>query len=208
MRLLTIGVEYTGRLQLFGCGITSANLFESKIIELANKFGQQITHNCRLRGLECTRSRISKEMHEIFRDLHHEKVIIYYSGHGDHMAGLEFWQLPDGRIDQKNIATLVNEIEDNSLVYIFSESCSSEHMCNTHIATRKYVSIGATQDYEDAIMTCDGGVMTMNIVKIISSKSENFTLRSLWESMLESGVEIEHFSIRYSDEHLLDENVF
>lgn len=208
MRLLTIGVEYKGRLQLFGCGITSANLFESKILEMSNKFEHKITHNVRLRGLECTKSQISNEIHNIFKDLNDEKVIIYYSGHGDHISGIEYWQLPDGHLDQKNIATLVNEIEDNSVVYLFSESCSSEHMCNTHLATKKYVSIGATQDYEDAIMTCDGGVMTMNILNILSSKSENFTLRNLWDSMLNENVEIEHFSIRYSDEHLLDETLF
>lgn len=205
MRLLTIGCEYKGSLSLYGCGITSANIFEQKIISM---MGTKITHNISLRGLECNEVKIINAFHAIFKDLHNEKVIIYYSGHGDHTTTKEYWQTSSGRIDQMKIASLINEIDDDSIVYIFSESCSSEHMCNAKIANRNYVSIGATQDYEDAIITCDGGVMTCSIVSIFNNFGPEITIREFWNHMLKSGVTVEHFSLRYSDERFLDMTLF
>lgn len=205
MRLLTIDCEYRGNLALYGCGITSANVFEEKVKSIV---GPKITKCISLRGLECNESRITNAINEILHDLHDEKVIIYYSGHGNTSSNKEYWQTTSGCIDQIKIASLVNQIDDESLVYIFSESCFSEHMCNTKVAHKNYVSIGATQDWEDAIITCDGGVMTCAIVNIFEQYREEMTVREFWNSLLASGVTIEHFSLCYSHERFLDIPMF
>lgn len=185
---------------LYGCGITSANVFDDRLTSI---YEDKITKHIKLRGLECNEHNILDAFHEILKDLNNEHVIIYYSGHGDHSCSKEYWQTSGGIIDQIRIATLVNEVQDDSCVFIFSESCSSEHMCNTKVAKHNYVSIGATQDYEDAIITCDGGVMTCVISEIFKTLETSITIDKLWNAMLESGVDIEHFSLRYSDEKFL-----
>lgn len=205
MRLLTIGAEYKGSMALFGCGITSANVFEDQILKTLS---DKPSVHLRLRGHECNQKNIISYFTQILNDLDNEKVIIYYAGHGDRAGGKEFWHTVAGNIDQQRIARMINEIEDDSLVYLFSESCSSEHMCNIKLAKKNYISIGATLDHEDAIITSDGGVMTCTIINILKEIHIDFTLRDFWHKMMLSGVTIEHFSLRYSHEKFLDEKMF
>jgi hypothetical protein len=205
MRLLTIGTEYRGGMTLFGCGITSANIFDAEIMRIC---GDAISLNIKLRGVECTEQKIIASIHRILHDLKDENVIIYYSGHGNIHSNIEYWQASSGTVDQIKIANLLNEITDNSIVYLFSDSCSSSHMCNQKIIHKNYVSIGATQDHEDAIITSEGGVMTCVIVEILKTIKPGFTVRHLWNAMLDAGISIEHFSLKFSDEIYLDQPMF
>ena len=110
MRLLTIGAEYRGPLNLFGCGITSANVFEKQVLET---FDETPTMHLRLRGTECTSDKIIKYFRVILSNLDNENVFIYYAGHGNKIRNREYWHTSCGNVDQIKIASLINEINDD-----------------------------------------------------------------------------------------------
>lgn len=197
--LITIGAEYHGGLYLYGCAIRSADLFEECIsskIPLKSKIS--------LRGREANTKNITSEISKLM-NLADGKLIIYYAGHGDHIGTKEHWQTASGNIDQIQISTLLDTSKGIDIILI-SESCSSEHMINSGFIHKNYVYYGATQDYEDAIMTCDGGVFTdviINAIYYFHQIGENFTCRQLWDYIHSSGVTIEHFSLKYSTDEQL-----
>lgn len=207
MNLLTVGAEYKGSMGLFGCGVYSANLVESKIKE---KFGDKIVNCVSLRGENCTSSNIISSIKELISNK--RKTIIYYAGHGDHhmvdKKYIEYWNTPSGQVDQIKLGNILSEISDNSFVVLLSESCSSEHMINPTAMKKHFISIGATQDYEDAMMTCDGGLFSVALIETLKSLEENFTVSEFISSLSTRMIEVEHFSVRYSDGFLLSEIMF
>lgn len=207
MNLLTIGAEYNGNMRLFGCGITSANLFEHQIKE---KFGDKISNCISLRGTNCTSSNIISTIKTLIANK--KKTIIYYAGHGDHhmvnKGYIEYWNTPSGRVDQINLGNILSEISDDSFVILLSESCSSAHMINPDAMKKHFVSIGATQDHEDAIITCDGGLFSIAVVETLKSLELDFTVQDFISSLSTRMIEVEHFSVKYSDGFLLSEIMF
>lgn len=197
--LLTIGAEYRGNLQLYGCAIRSADLFEQCISSKIN-----LASVTSIRGFQANTKNITKEIMRLM-NLTEGKLIIYYAGHGDHIGSREHWQTASGNIDQIQMASLLDMSKGIDVILI-SESCSSEHMINSGFIHKNYVYYGATQDYEDAIMTCDGGVFTDVVIDAINNLGEDFTCRELWNYINSSGITMEHFSLRYSREQQLQKN--
>ena len=194
--LLTIGAEYSGRLQLYGCAVKSADIFESFI-----KSKTQLESNIRLRGKEANVMNITKKISSLLT-FETGKIIIYYAGHGDHIGTKEHWLTSSGVLDQIRLSGILNCSRGIEIILI-SESCSSEHMINSHFIDKNYVYYGATQDYEDANMTCDGGIFTQEIIKCMEklwNNERSFKHNELMELLLHSTVEVEHFSVRYSSE--------
>ena len=207
MNLLTIGIEYSGSMHLSGCGIKSANIFEEAIKE---KMGDNLEMVISLRGKECTAQTIISSIKHITSN--GKRTIIYICSHGDHRFTkdymLEYWNTASGCLDQIQIGNLLNDALDTSFVILFSESCSSEHMINHDVIKKRYVSIGATQDREDAMLTCDGGLLAMTSIDIIKTIPNDCKISDFTKLLLASGVTVEHFAVAYSDEGILEEIMF
>lgn len=198
--LLTIGAEYSGSMYLYHNAEKSADLFESAITSKIN------CTSIKLRGKDANSINIVNSIHNLSTRSDLERIIIYYSGHGNHCGNKEHWQTSCGNIDQIKMATLVNEL--NPLVVVVSESCSSEHMINTKFAKHPYISIGATLDYQDAILTGDGGLFTLKIVESINELHNKSTFNDLMINLMNKKVEIETFSFISSHSDLLNKLIF
>ena len=195
-------------MNLYGCGIKSANIFESTIKE---KLGNKLNKIISLRGFDCSSENIIKSIQEIIKDCN--KAIIYIFCHGDHRITnnhmIEYWEPPSGQhIDQIKIAGYFNELSNNSMVILFSESCSSEHLINKIAMKKRYLSIGSTQDNEDSIVTCDGGLFSLALIETIKEINHNCNINDFINHLMTKSVEIEHFSPLYSDKEILDEFIF
>lgn len=200
IHLLTIGVEYTGHNYISGCAITSANLFEDCISSKV-----RLHKNCRLRGYEANLTNITRTILKLMEE-EEGKLIIYYAGHGDHIGNLEHWQTNAGNITQKKLASLLNKSEGIETIVI-SESCSSEHMINSSVINKEYMYYGATQDYEDAMMSCDGGIFTIELVAILDrlwQENRKFTHQDVIRELNKSNFDTSHFSIRCSEQEVTD----
>lgn len=207
MNLLTIGTEYGGSKHLYGCGITSANIFEA---EMKRKLSNKITKCISLRGKTCTTNAIISAIKSLISN--GKKTIIYYSGHGNHRMTkdgfIEYWDTPSGPIDQIKIGNILSDIHADSFAIVISESCSSEHMVNLVAMKKRFVSIGATLDHQDAIITCDGGLFTMALVETLKSLDDDFKVSEFISSLFTRTIDVEQFSVRYSDNDLLEETMF
>lgn len=207
MNILTIGTEYSGCMKLHGCGIKCADLFEDVMKE---KFSDKINKIVSLRGFDCTSEKISDEIESITKN--EGKIIIFYSGHGNHLFMdlnyIEYWDTPNGIIDQIKIAKMLNKISEDSRVLFFSESCSSEHLINKIVMKKHYLSIGACHDEEDAIITSDGGLFTMALIETIRESSDDCKIIDFVNILNDKRVEVESFSIRLSHEKLFDEKMW
>lgn len=198
--LLTIGGEYNGHMYLYRNAEKSADLFANTII---SKFQHHVNINhIKIRGSACNPDNICRTILSL-SETECKRIIIYFSGHGDHIGNREFWQTPRGNIDQIKIAGLVNMLKP--LVIVISDSCSSEHMVNLKIVDHPYISLGATLDNQDAMMTGDGGLFTIILSEIIDRLQTDFTIRDLFNEIMLSRVEIETFSVNHSHDLILDE---
>ena len=200
--VLTIGPEYRGGMYLYHSAEKSADLFEKVI---SSKFPCNMI---KLRGSNSTSANIIKTISSLSKLSENdcERIIIYYSGHGNHIGNKEYWDTASGTVDQIKISELLNMLKP--LVLVISDSCSSEHMINSHFIIHPYVSIGATLDYQDAMMTCDGGLFTIELCKIIDEIDVNFTFQELINKVIENRIDVETFSIRYSSSELLLEKFY
>lgn len=197
--LITIGPEYSGSMFLYHNAEKSADLFEKCFVD---KFG---ISTVKIRGKSANAQNIINTINEhIYReDL--QLLYIYYCGHGNHINKKEFWDTASGHVDQQTIAKIVNK--SNPLVVVISDSCSSEHMINLKLINHRYISIGATLDHQDAIMTGDGGLFTNIFIERISDFSSETTFAELHLAMKDSP-EIETFSFLYSSQEVLDHKLF
>lgn len=198
--LLTIGPEYRGGMFLYHNAEKSADLFEKMILSKIE------CETIKLRGSNSTATNIVSTITELSKRNDLKRIFIYYSGHGDHCGNKEHWQTSSGNVDQIKMAQLINNLKP--LVVVISDSCSSEHMINTKFATHPYVSIGATKDYEDAMMTGDGGLFTLFMKECFDELDSNFTFIDLVDKLQSKKIEVEHFSILSSDVSLLNEKFF
>lgn len=198
--LLTIGPEYNGSMYLYHNAEKSADLFEETILLKIQ------CETIKIRGEDSTENNITKTISELSNRNDLRRIIIYYSGHGNHYANREYWQTSQGNIDQIKIAELVNNIKP--LVVIISDSCSSEHMINSKFIHHPYITFGATLDNQDAIMTGDGGLFTLSLIESIKELDLFFTFNDLIDSLNRKKIDIETFSHRYSDNSILSMNFF
>lgn len=202
--LLTIGVEYTGHNHIYGCAIRSADLFEHCI-------SSKINLECKisLRGYEANLNKITDTILKLMQE-DDGKLIIYYAGHGNHIGNLEHWQTNSGNLNQVKLANLLNKSKGIETIVI-SESCSSEHMINAQVIRKDYMYYGATQDYEDALISSDGGIFTLELVSIIDrlwNKDRNFTHKEVIEELEKSQFDCSHFSVRYSKNSITENSFF
>jgi hypothetical protein len=191
MKLLTIGMEYSG--SLMGTGERSADAFEAGVLERSRPSAV-----VRLRG-HVSSTRVVHEVRSLVQSSSGETVIVYYAGHGDRTARGECWCCSRGSVSQRTVARTINE--STGTVVVFSDSCSSEHIVNASVVDVDYVSIGACLDSEDALMTGDGGLFTLSLVNGIRVSN---TIGELWSFLMDAGVTAEHFSLRHSSEELLE----
>lgn len=206
MNLLTIGTEYTGSLQLYGCGIKSANLFENIMKE---KFTEKLENIISLRGNECTCDKIMDSIKLLIENK--KKTVIFYCGHGNrcniNSHFIEYWDTISGPIDQIKMAKMLNNIPEDNIVILFSESCSSEHMINPIVMKKRYLYVGATQDYESAIITCDGGLFSMALVETLNEIDIECNIEEFISKLMETKIDAEHFSVQMSDVNILNEKL-
>lgn len=194
--LLTIGPEYSGGMYLYHNAEKSADLFEQAMLNLFP------IETIKLRGRNASASNILKYIDELINRSDISRVFIYYSGHGNHCGNREFWQTASGSVDQIKLAELVNK--SKPIVIVISDSCSSEHLVNTKLATHSYITLGATLDYQDAIMTGDGGLFTSILVECLKEINHETSFNDLFNMLRTRTVEIETFSFRFSHDHVSD----
>jgi hypothetical protein len=208
--ILTIGAEYGGYLKLWGNGIKTADIFEETMIEFAGTVYAECKLTTRsLRGAKCTHDNIVSELQLLVKTVNDAKhsihVMVLYAGHGNHQGWFakavrdsyhncnEYWQTPGGNVYETELAEILNTIDNkDARVMVISESCSSEHMINDTICKNaNWITIGATLDYQDAIMDGDGGIMThcfTDTIKIMlaqlkTADAEMWTLEQFWKQM-------------------------
>lgn len=202
--LITIGPEYNGGMFLYHTAEKSADIFESVIKSKCDSKNYQ----CKiisLRGSNANANNIINTISSLsnLNETDCKRIIIFYSGHGNSASNKEYWQTPNGNVDQIKISQLINELKP--LVIIISDSCSSEHMVNSKFIKNPYISLGATMDDQDAMMSGDGGLFTLELCKIINGIDPNFTFADLFYKIFDNKIDIETFSIKYSSDKLLDE---
>ncbi len=197
--LLTIGPEYSGGMYLYHNAEKSADLFEETMKSIFT------IETIKLRGHEASSSNILKYINIIINRSDIQRVYIYYSGHGNNCGNKEFWQTSTGTIDQIKMAELINK--SKPLVIVISDSCSSEHMVNCKLASHSFITLGATLDYQDAIMTGDGGLFTNILVECLKKITNETTFNDLFNLLEERSVEIEKFSFRYSSTKIIHEKI-
>jgi hypothetical protein len=205
LKILTIGAEYKGSKNIYGCGIKSADMFESEIL---SKFEDRIKTNVSLRGFDCTSNNIISEIIKITSNLKNEKVIIYYTGHGNINGIYEYWDTSSGHVCQIKLAKIFNELPDCSSVVVFSDSCDSAHNINKLLMKKSYVTIGATRERQDANMSCDGGIFTQCLIKTLQNINSDCTVNEFWEKLNSYDVTVEEFTLACSDDNMLTSIMF
>lgn len=120
--------------------------------------------------LERNRNLVIKKLKEIAQELSNpnKKAIVYYYGHGDQIRDKsgdekdgkdEIWQT-QGIIDDE-ISKIFANIHDSSILYLFSDSCSSGSMIDEYYNKKNWVTISSANDKQDSLATSDGGVFTL-----------------------------------------------
>ena len=200
--LVTIGPEYDKSMFLYHDAEISADLFEKVI---TTKYP---CNSIRLRGHESTAENIIKTISSLssLTESDCERIIIYYSGHGNIAGKKEYWQTPSGNVDQIKIAELINTLKP--LVIIISDSCDSEHMVNANFIRHQYISLGATKQNQDALMSGDGGLFTLELTRIIGDLHEDFTFSELFDKIFDDKIEVESFSVGFSSSDIFTMKFF
>lgn len=201
--VITFAPEYNGSMYLYHNAELGANNFELCIKRYVNKIKDQNINvdYKKVHGSQCNSKTICDHLSSI--DPKYDKIIVYYSGHGDHRAGKEFWQTSSGNVDQVRIAELLNKIKPPAI--IFSDCCSAEHNVNEKVINHPYVSFGATQDYQDAMMMYGGGLFTSTLIEILDSLDESnlgITLFDIFNLLMMKKVTVQTFSFKFSSQEL------
>lgn len=197
--IVTFGPEYNSSMNLHHNAELGADRFEQAFVKFLNKGSHNITTK-KIRGIKCNASNICNMLENIEQIYH--KIIIYYTGHGDHTLSKEFWKTPCGNVDQIRVANLINQMK--ATVIIFSDCCSSEHNVNEKAIHHPYISFGATMDYQDAIMQYGGGVFTQTIIDLLEICDINITSFDFFEELIKCNIDVETFSVRYSSLELFN----
>lgn len=201
--VITFGPEYNGGMFLYHNAELGANRFEECIKSLISRANEKVKITAtykRIRGKQCTSINICSELSNI--ESNYDKIIIYYSGHGNHVNGKEFWQTSCGNVDQIKMAQLINNMKPP--VIVFSDCCSSEHNVNEKVISHPYVSFGATLDYQDAMMMYDGGLFTSVLIDILNKVEFDIKISKLFELISNQDITVETFSVRFSSHEIFE----
>jgi hypothetical protein len=96
------------------------------------------------------------------------KSIIYYFGHGDQVKDFngdeldgkdEIWKTQNILDDE--ISNIFKNINVDSRLYLFSDSCSSGSMIDKKINNKSWISLSSSNDLQDSLSTSEGGVFTL-----------------------------------------------
>jgi hypothetical protein len=96
------------------------------------------------------------------------KGIVYYFGHGDQVRdrngdetdGMDEKWVTQNILDDE-ISTIFNYIHNKSVLYLFSDSCSSGSMIDKKINNKNWVTFSSSNDKQDSLTTSEGGVFTV-----------------------------------------------
>lgn len=96
------------------------------------------------------------------------KGIVYYFGHGDQVRDRNGDE-PDG-MDEKwvtqnilddELSLIFNSIHNKSVLYLFSDSCSSGSMIDKKLNNKNWITFSSCNDRQDSLTTSEGGVFTL-----------------------------------------------
>lgn len=96
------------------------------------------------------------------------KGYVYYFGHGDQVRDRNGDE-EDGK-DEKwvtqnilddEISYIFNNIHNKSVLYLFSDSCSSGSMIDRKLNNKNWVTFSSSNDRQDSLTTSEGGVFTI-----------------------------------------------
>lgn len=96
------------------------------------------------------------------------KGIVYYFGHGcqvkdrngDEDDGMDEKWATQNILDDE-LSYIFNNINKTSVLYMFSDSCSSGSMIDKKLNNKNWVTISSANDKQDALTTSDGGAFTI-----------------------------------------------
>lgn len=197
--VITFAPEYSGSMHLYHNAELGAQNFMKCIQKYLTRINLQINVEYKnVHGSECNSKTICQHLSEV--DPKYDKLIVYYSGHGDQRCGREFWQTSSGNVDQIRMAEILNSIKPP--VIIFSDCCDSCHNVNQQVIHHPYVSFGATKELQDAMMMYGGGLFTSTLIDILDSIDHQITLFDMFNRLMKAGVQIQTFSFRYSSKDL------
>jgi hypothetical protein len=135
----------------------------------------------------------------------------------------ELYQLPDGNLLDDDLTDIINSAVfysnsiERPLIVLISDHCSSGSMLDKlHINYFDWISIGSSTDTEDAYITGDGNVMTMNLLNMLKEHKDelpNLTTLSFYQlldkEMKTSFIgELQHASLHISSKFLLKRELF
>lgn len=201
--VITFAPEYSGSMHLYHNAELGAQNFMSCIKNYISRI--KVEHNVdyvNIHGPECNAKTICQHLSDI--DPKYDKLIVYYSGHGDQRCGREFWQTSSGNVDQIKIAEILNSIKPP--VIIFSDCCDSCHNVNQQVIHHPYVSFGATKELQDAMMMYGGGLFTSTLIDILDSINHQITLFDIFNMLVKMEISVQTFSFRYSSDELANSN--
>lgn len=197
--VITFAPEYSGSMHLYHNAELGAKNFMACIQKYLSRIKLEINVEYKnIHGPECNARTICQHLSNV--DPKYDKLIVYYSGHGDQRCGKEFWQTASGNVDQIRMAEILNGIKPP--VILFSDCCDSCHNVNQQVIHHPYVSFGATKEMQDAMMMYGGGLFTSTLIDILNGIDHQITLFDIFNRLLKVGVEIQTFSFRYSSEDL------
>jgi len=96
------------------------------------------------------------------------KGIVYYFGHGDQIRdrngdeadGMDEKWTTQNILDDE-ISYIFNKIHKKSVLYLFSDSCSSGSMIDKKLNNKNWVTFSSCNDRQDSLTTSEGGVFTL-----------------------------------------------
>jgi hypothetical protein len=96
------------------------------------------------------------------------KGIVYYFGHGDQVRdrngdeqdGMDEKWVTQNILDDE-ISYIFNNIHNKSVLYLFSDSCSSGSMIDKKLNNKNWVTFSSSNDKQDSLTTTEGGVFTL-----------------------------------------------
>ena len=96
------------------------------------------------------------------------KGIVYYFGHGDQVRdrngdeedGMDEKWVTQNILDDE-ISYIFNKIHNDSVLYLFSDSCSSGSMIDKKLNKKNWVTFSSCNDRQDSLTTSEGGVFTL-----------------------------------------------
>jgi hypothetical protein len=144
------------------------------------------------------------------------RAIVYYYGHGDQVRdkngdeadGMDEVWTTQGIVDDE-ISAVFSKIHDTSRLYLLSDSCSSGSMIDLTLNARPWVTIGSTNDAQDALATFDGGAFTLWGLLPALADPRNYTPTDLYKRISAAlGISTQTCTILSGNKTILNEPMF